>query len=263
VNPTSVAIGQTVTVSVTDFGPNETVRIRWLLGSRWTDVGTITTNASGDGSTIVVVPSTATVGTNKVRGDSPTHAAQTSAVTVSAPRSPSVALSDARVTVNQRVGLTATDFPANTTLSLTWTRPGGSIIALGEITTDEAGAASGSIAVPATEGGTGSQITVRAGDGTSVTVSIEVAPRIKVTPGTVSPGQTVDVSLRGYAAGETVRIRWLVNGSWITVTTVTTSNTGSANVNVTVPGNADLGQNSVRGDGTAFRQQTNAVTVVP
>ncbi|MGH3583666.1 MAG: hypothetical protein ACRDUB_18910, partial [Mycobacterium sp.] len=75
VNPTSVARGQTVSVSVTDFGSNETVRVRWLLGSTWTQVGTITTNASGAGSTTVVVPNTAAEGTNKVRGDSPTHAA--------------------------------------------------------------------------------------------------------------------------------------------------------------------------------------------
>ena len=60
-----------------------------------------------------------------------------------------------------------------------------------------------------------------------------------------------------------MRIRWLVNGSWVTIATVVTSNTGSANVDVTVPANASLGENSVRGDGTEFRQQTNAVTVEP
>jgi len=73
----------------------------------------------------------------------------------------------------------------------------------------------------------------------------------------------VNVSLRGYGKKEVVRIRWKVNGSWVTVATVTTSNTGSANVTVQVPANANVGQNSVRGDGTIFRQQTNAVTVVP
>ncbi|MCB1133104.1 MAG: hypothetical protein KDN05_18430 [Verrucomicrobiae bacterium] len=54
-----------------------------------------------------------------------------------------------------------------------------------------------------------------------------------------------------------------MNGSWVTIATVVTSNTGSANVDVTVPANASLGENSVRGDGTEFRQQTNAVTVEP
>jgi len=71
----------------------------------------------------------------------------------------------------------------------------------------------------------------------------------------------VTVSLRGYGKTETVRIRWLVAGSWVTVATVTTSNTGSATVSVTVPATADAGPNAVRGDGTVFRQQTNAVIV--
>jgi hypothetical protein len=251
-----------VNVSVTDFGANETVRVRWLIGSSWTQVGTITTNASGDGSTTVVVPAAA-AGTNKVRGDSPTHAAQTSAVTVSSPLPPSVELSDLRVTVGQPVNVTVAHFPANTSLTLTWKRPGGSTVALSGITTDETGAVSGTFSVPATEGGAGSQVTVSAPSGASVSVAIEVAPRISVSPTTVSRGQAVTVTLRGYGKGETVRIRWLVNGSWVTVGTVTTSNTGSAAMTVNVPANAASGRNSVRGDGTAFRQQTNAVTVVP
>jgi len=45
------------------------------------------------------------------------------------------------------------------------------------------------------------------------------------------------------------------------LTTVTTSNSGSANVDVQVPNNADAGANSVRGDGTVARAQTNAFIV--
>ena len=71
------------------------------------------------------------------------------------------------------------------------------------------------------------------------------------------------MTLSGYGKQEVVQIRWLVNGVWITVGTVTTNNTGGANATVQVPVNATAGQNSVRGDGTVFRQQTNAVTVIP
>jgi hypothetical protein len=53
-----------------------------------------------------------------------------------------------------------------------------------------------------------------------------------------------------------------VIGAWVRVATDTTSNTGGALVSVIVPAGAPLGQNSVRGDGTLFRQQTNAVTVI-
>ena len=53
----------------------------------------------------------------------------------------------------------------------------------------------------------------------------------------------------------------MVNGSYVEVAQVTTSNTGSANVNVTIPAGAQPGNNTVRGDGTTFRAQTNAAVV--
>jgi hypothetical protein len=183
-------------------------------------------------------------------------------VTVVVPLPPSVELDTVRMSVGSAVGFDVAHFPANTSLTITWKRPGGSTVSLGSAAVDGTGAASGTFTVPATEGGTGSTVTFTAG-GASVTVSVEVLTRIIVSPSTVSPGQAVTVILRGYAKGETVRIRWLVNGSWVTVGTVTVSNTGSATVTVNVPANASAGQNSVRGDGTVFRQQTNAVTVTP
>jgi hypothetical protein len=255
-----VTRGQSVVVSVSGFGPSETVRVRWLLGTTWTQVGTITTAGNGGGSLAITVPATAAEGTNKVRGDSPTRAAQTSAVTVVVPQPPAVELSATRVIVGQSVTFNAEHFPANDIVSVVWRRPGGSTVDLGTASTNQNGAATGAFTVPATEGGAGSQITVESGS-TSVVLTIEVAPRITVSPVTVSRGQAVTVSLRGYGKNETVRIRWLVNGSWVTVATVATSNTGSATVTVTVPANASSGQNSVRGDGSVFRQQTNAVIV--
>jgi hypothetical protein len=97
----------------------------------------------------------------------------------------------------------------------------------------------------------------------TVSVPYVVVPRILVSPGVVSAGTTVNVSLRGYGKGETIRVRWKVGNTWVVVATVKASNTGSANVSVTVPANAAAGANSVRGDGTVNRQQTNAVTVIP
>jgi hypothetical protein len=92
-------------------------------------------------------------------------------------------------------------------------------------------------------------------------VTFEVAPRIKILDSPAIRGQIVNVSLRGYARGETVRIRWQQGERWITLATVITSNSGSANVSVQVPTWAPNGFNSVRGDGTVFRQQTNSVYV--
>jgi hypothetical protein len=261
VAPAAVVPGQSVTVSVSGFGARESVRVRWLIGTRWTDVGTITTGADGTGSAQVVVPNNASAGANKIRGDSPTAAAQTGTINVSIPGPASGSLSANRGTVNSKVGFSLSNFTPSATVTITWKRPGGSAVEVGSTTISSDGAGAGSFPVPATTGGIS---TVTFSDGTkSATVQFEVAPRIKVTPSPVAPGDTVDVSLRGYGKKESVRIRWLVDGQWVTVATVTTSNTGSANVSVTVPENASEGSNSVRGDGTTYRQQTNAVMVVP
>jgi hypothetical protein len=261
-SPNSVTPGQIVMVHVENFDATDTVRIRWRVGSSWVQVGTLTTNESGAGTTAVTVPANVAAGLNSVRADGTNAAQQTNGVMVTVPGPAAVDLSVTRATVNTTVSFEAENFPPNSTIAITWRRPGGSTVSAGTATTDNSGAAEGTFKVPATEGGTGNRVIFTSG-GTTVSITFEVAPRIKVTPASVAPGQTVDVSLRGYAKGESVRVRWLVNGSWITVATVTTSNTGSANVSVTVPANANAGQNSVRGDGTVNRQQTNAVTVTP
>jgi hypothetical protein len=95
------------------------------------------------------------------------------------------------------------------------------------------------------------------------TATFTVKPRIKLTPSTgLKRGQTVNVSLRGYAKYEVVRIRWKKGISWVELARLTTSGTGSANIDVKVPSFAVIGTNSVRGDGTYGHAQTNAVTVV-
>lgn len=259
--PTTVMPGQVVSISVTGFGATQPVKVRWLVGSKWTTVGTITTEGDGSGSMQVAVPANAVAGANKVRGDSSSHAAQTGAVTVTAPGPATAVLSPTRGIVNSTVSFTLTNFTPNSTVSVTWRRPGGSSASMGSVTISNSGTGAGSFPVPGTTGGIN---TVLFSNGTTtISSQFEVAPRIKVSPAAVSPGDTVDVSLRGYGKGETIRIRWLVNGSWVTVATVKASNTGSANTAVTVPANASAGANSVRGDGTVYRQQTNAVTVIP
>jgi hypothetical protein len=151
-------------------------------------------------------------------------------------------------------------FPANTPLAITWRRLSGSTIDIATAQTNGAGAASGRFRVPATPGGPNQQIIFKAGS-VSKTVLFEVAPRIKVNTDPAIRGQVADVSLRGYDKKETVRIRWLNGNTWVQVATVVTSNTGSANVDVVVPAWAPTGLNSVRGDGTVNRQQTNVVNV--
>jgi hypothetical protein len=132
--------------------------------------------------------------------------------------------------------------------------------AIGSVTTDFAGTGTGSFLVPAKPMG---QHTVRwSRYGRTATATFTIKPRIKLIPNVnIQRGQTVNVSLRGYAAHETVRIRWKKGSTWVQIATANTSSTGSANINVKVPGFVPNGPTSVRGDGTFGRAQTNAVTV--
>jgi hypothetical protein len=93
--------------------------------------------------------------------------------------------------------------------------------------------------------------------------SVTVVPRIKIIPSEdIARDQTVNVSLRGFKAGETVRIRWKKGTGWYQIAQVVTSSTGSANIDVKVPKFVPNGDTSVRGDGNlGASAQTNAVTV--
>jgi len=173
-----------------------------------------------------------------------------------------VTLSSTSAAVNATVTYAIEAFPADSDVTVTWQRPGGSTLIVGRVMTDNVGSASGSFKVPATEGGNHNRVIFAAG-AAGVTLPFQVTPRIKVIPAEVSAGDEVDASLRGFVKGESVEIRWLVDGVWVPIATVSVSNTGSANLTVTVPANAGEGLNSVRGDGVWLRAQTNAVTVVP
>jgi hypothetical protein len=167
------------------------------------------------------------------------------------------ALHSSRGTVNSKVYLTGAFFPLWYPATVQW---GSKTIAT--LTTSDRGTFAGYLRVPATPMGTYT-VVVNAGNGyTANAGTYTVIPRIKVIEGTVARGQTVNISLRGFAKKESVRIRWKnPSGSWIEVARVTTSNTGSANAYVTVPSWAPNGAASVRGDGPSGRAQTNAVYV--
>ncbi len=170
------------------------------------------------------------------------------------PLSPTAFIPAPRGTVNGLASYSLSYFPSTAALAVTWDgKP------LGTATTAANGTLASVFAIPATPVG---YHTVRWSTGNwSASATFEVVPRIKITPATVGRGQSVSVSLRGFAKKETVRIRWKRGGSWVELATVLTSNTGSANTTVPVPAWAEDGATSVRGDGPVARAQTNAVTV--
>jgi hypothetical protein len=131
---------------------------------------------------------------------------------------------------------------------------------IGTVLTTNYGSTGGSFAVPASPMGTHSVHWKYGHWDTHITFTVK--PRIKVSPSSnVARGSTVNVSLRGYAKYETVSIRWKKGTSYVKVASVTTSSTGSANIDVKVPAWVPNGGTSVRGDGTYGHAQTNSVTV--
>jgi hypothetical protein len=169
-------------------------------------------------------------------------------------KSPSVVSNTTTGTVNSVTPLTLQYFPTKTVVPITWDDK-----QIGSVTTGPTSFTNGSFVVPAAPMG---PHTVQFNYGHwSAKFNYVVKPRIKLIPSTVGRGQTVNVSLRGFAKYETVNIRWKKGTSWVQVGQVKASGTGSANVDIKVPTWAPNGAASVRGDGTYGHAQTNAVMV--
>ncbi|MCC6704105.1 MAG: hypothetical protein IT334_04455, partial [Thermomicrobiales bacterium] len=257
--PSWATPGQTVSVNLRGFAANDNLTIRWKVGTSFVTVGTARTSATGSlTNKTIVVPLNAAAGPNTIRVQG-TINQQSNAVTVIVP---TASVSPVRTTVNSKVTYALSSFPANSHVTITWVRLSGGTINMGTVITDANGAASGQLTVPATPGGAGQQIVFTSG-AISTTALFEVAPRVKVTPGSVAQGATMDISLRGFAKGEPVTIRWRAgsSGAWTTIASGTTSNTGSANIAFTVPNNAVTGAYQVRAESPSFNQQTSALTV--
>lgn len=168
---------------------------------------------------------------------------------------PRMTMNSARGTVNAKVRLDIAGFPANTYVEVSFA--GATVAAL---TTTPSGTAFVKMTVPAKPKG---RYEVRAATAAvNASATYEVVPRVKVIPGSAGPGDQVEISLRGFAKNERVRVRWLVGGRWVELFVIErTSNTGSANIFIDVPANASSGPAKVRGDGAIARAQTNAFVV--
>jgi hypothetical protein len=157
-------------------------------------------------------------------------------------------------TVNSTLNYTVHRYPVHVTVNTRWD---GTVI--DSVVTGNNAAGSGNFKIPAAPIGP-HLLQFKYGKWVS-SVVFTIKPRIKIIPSGVARDQTVNVSLRGFAKQEVVKIRWKKGPSWVQIAQVTTSNTGSANINVKVPKFVPDGATSVRGDGPVAAAQTNAVTV--
>ncbi len=221
--------------------PAATATIAPTVAPTATVAATATTTPTGPTSTPVSTPTIAPIATATIP-DGPSG-------------SPRLTMSAARGTVNAKIRLEIAGFPANAPTNISFA---GVVIAT--TTTSASGTASIRFAVPAKPKGL--YEVSAATQSVGAATSYEIVPRIKVIPGSAGPDDQVEISLRGFAKNERVRIRWLVDGVWVELFVIPrTSNTGSANVDVTIPAGAAPGPAKVRGDGTIARAQTNAFVV--
>lgn len=164
-------------------------------------------------------------------------------------------VSASRVTVDNVISVSGRYFPISAPVALIWN---GRTVATWMSNAD--GTVAGTLKIPATPIG-GRTLQLNAGNWWKPSTTITVAPRIKMLPSSASRGQTVKISLRGYAQRESVRIRWKKGSSWVDLGWVTTSSTGSGELYITVPSWAPDGMGSIRGDGSVGRAQTNVVSI--
>ena len=164
-------------------------------------------------------------------------------------------VSASRVTVDNVISVSGRYFPISAPVALIWN---GKTVATWMSSAD--GTVSGALKIPATPIGNRT-LQLNAGNWWKPSATITVAPRIKMIPSSASRGQTVKISLRGYAQRESVRIRWKKGSSWVEMGWVTTSSTGSGELYIAVPSWAPDGMGSIRGDGSIGRAQTNVVSI--
>jgi N-acetylmuramoyl-L-alanine amidase len=163
---------------------------------------------------------------------------------------PSVTLSRVRGIVNIWITVNVNHFPKNAKVYIQWD---------GEtktsLITNSSGDGSVPLKVPYDTKGFHTVRAVAPSFDKSDTVQYEVVPRIKLIPNSGKRGDTIEVSLRGFAKKENVRIRWQYGTTFKDLKTVLTSNTGSFNVDVKVPSYSPSTA-KVRGDGPIGRAQT-------
>lgn len=168
---------------------------------------------------------------------------------------PTLLLSTNRTTVDTVIALQGTNFPLSQPVKITWR---GNVI--GTTTSDAQGNVSATYKLAAAPMGA-YPLGFDGGLKWKITSAVTVVPRVKVIPSSAGRGQTVKISLRGFAKGETVRVRWKKGNGWVELGRVKMSSTGSGELWIPVPNWVPDGASSVRGDGTSGRAQTNAVFV--
>ncbi len=222
VTPLSGNVGDSVTVTGTEFASDDSVTIYFDGVS----VGTASTDGSGNFTYSFNIPASA-AGSHVVKAEDTEDYSDTASVTVE----PEITVTPLSGVMNDEIDISGTGFVANKDISIHYGAVAVSPSALIKTGTD--GSFSGSFLVPALTGGSG---VLTISDGTnSLTVNFTVGAGITMSPlnGTVDAG--VGMAGYGFGANKTISVKF--NTTQVALLTpVTTDNNGTfSNLQFYVP----------------------------
>jgi hypothetical protein len=254
---TNASVGSSVALNCLRFGAQEKVDIFW--GSVNTTAKATVTSTSGGGVAARITVPNADLGVHYIiaRGrDSGTQAASVVNVVPALTATPRSTVVGAQVTV------TLTGFSALETVDLRLFKTASVTVAIGSAQVAANGKGTLSFEVPAVPYGGHSLEGVGRSSGAIGRGSITVMPTVDAVPDDIEAGELVGISLRGFAAGETVSLT--IDGE--PLGTVVASHSGSASSRttlLTVPDDLSPGayEMTAVGDRSA-RPATTGITVV-
>jgi hypothetical protein len=221
-------VGATLTANMQGYSPNEVIAVTFDAAP----LGSATADATGNASLSFSVPAAA-AGAHSVVGAGVTNSATATYTVI-----PGVTLSTTTGNVGTTVTATFTGYGAADAITLNWHKTSVSIVPLSTvpatITADAHGGATATFVVPDATNG---PHTVQGVAGThAATASFSVGYGMTLSTTTPAAGDSVGVTLNGFAANSVVTIRfWNTSSSTTDLATVTVNADGSGATTIVAP----------------------------
>jgi hypothetical protein len=236
-------VGSIVNVSCVNFGASELVRIYWD-STGTTAKKSFAMTADGVGSVNFTIPDSVN-GQHQIIAKGNSSGFESSKTFTVKPNA-KVLIATAKA--GGSLSVTLNGFAAGTAVALTWDNGSTSI---GGATTSATGSATVYLTVPEAVAGPHAIKATPSGSPAPVSeTSMTIIPSLGLLPSAGKVGANVTVTLRGYASGEQIAVKWFNSSTNSnTIASVTASNLGSATASFTVPVAAN-GPHSVEGAGS-------------
>jgi hypothetical protein len=162
----------------------------------------------------------------------------------------------------QNVPITCEHFFPGEYLKVRWDSPAGTQRAYFRVSTP-GGAGSANVSIPDVPGGAHTLYVIGNSSGWQLELPFTVTATVKALTASGTVGSSLALTLKGFAAGETVSLNWFEGANSVALKTVTMSVNGGGNAYLTVP-EASAGPHDVQAKGSASgASATASFTVVP